>query len=248
MRLIYENGRKVGPDPAGFYVYHWRHAGVVRYVGKGVNGRWAAHAKLDMSEAVRKREYFARHLPEMECLVVADGLTEAEAGEREVADIRLYRLIDDGGTLLNSVIGAIGCGSRIRGETPWQGLPDYYRLYKRLAKEGHVTPNAVITRLIKENPKKPGSRGVPRITTNFLIFELYPPVGVPVTVGDHLAKAEAKGYGRTRIKGDLAYDLCRGYIRIDLPEGERVFPGHIIPTKALLDRLTREIESGEAAR
>jgi hypothetical protein len=241
MRLIYQNGCRVGDDPIGYYVYHWKHDGLVRYVGKGVDGRWAAHARLDMSEPVRKREYFAKYLLQMECWAVADGLTEAEAGDREVADIRIYQLLDEGGTLLNSVVGAVGCGPRVRGEKPWQGLPDYYRLYKRLAKEGHITPNAVIIRRIEENPKRPGTRGVPRITTNYKIFELYPPVGVPVTVAEHVAKAAAHGYPKTRIKGDLAYDLCRGYIAITLPEGEAIMPGYILPREDLLLRLTQEI-------
>jgi hypothetical protein len=36
MRLIYEKGRPIGPDPIGHYVYLWRDGDKDIYVGQGV--------------------------------------------------------------------------------------------------------------------------------------------------------------------------------------------------------------------
>jgi hypothetical protein len=51
MRLIYDCGQQVSPDPVGCYVYLWRHGGVGRYVGKGIHGRWREHLKPKRNDA-----------------------------------------------------------------------------------------------------------------------------------------------------------------------------------------------------
>ena len=75
MRLIYERDQRVGPDPVGYYVYLWRHGDIDRYVGKGANGRWAAHTKRGRNDSNQpKSRYFKEHLPEMTCFIIAEGL------------------------------------------------------------------------------------------------------------------------------------------------------------------------------
>ena len=100
---------------------------------------------------------------------------------------------------------------------------------------GLVTPNAVIWRIVADNPKTVG-------TANHQVFAPYPSVGVPVTVAEHVAKAAAHGFPASLMRGDFAHDLRRGYIEIALPEGGTILSGHILPTEELLRRLTREIE------
>jgi hypothetical protein len=59
-------------------------------------------------------EYRREHLAEMECFILAEGLTEIDAGAREVAEIDKRGLEKDkvGGTLLNDRRGSIIYGPR----------------------------------------------------------------------------------------------------------------------------------------
>jgi hypothetical protein len=139
MRLIYARDQRVGPDPVGYYVYLWRHDEIDRYVGKGANGRWVAHAKPDRNDAnQRKYRYFLKHLPEMTCFIIAEGLAaEADVGELEIAEIDLRGLEADGtGTLLNDRRGSVINGPR--------GRP-----------QGHPTPSSALHQAEAARPFHP---------------------------------------------------------------------------------------------
>jgi hypothetical protein len=237
-RLIYEKGRQVGPDPTGFYVYLWRHGEVDRYVGKGVNSRWAAHAKPnpkpDRSKSDwRKNNYFCEHLLEMTCFIIAEGLDEATAAAQEVTEIDARGLeINGAGTLLNARGGSVYNGSRgtLNSVENLGVLARRWRKLKR--REYRITPNALLRRAgltLTGNPKKPGGRGT-------MSIDLYPPPGETMTVEEMYAKGRANGFPDTNQHGHLAWDFVHGFIDLALPEGEDVMPGYILPTKELLER------------
>lgn len=118
MRVVFENGKQVGIDPTNHYVYLWRHGEIDRYVGKGVNGRWASHSRPNPNDPNDRNEpksrYFLAHLSEMTCHIIAEALRIDEANERETIEIRRRGYAANGtGTLLNAKRGAsIALGPR----------------------------------------------------------------------------------------------------------------------------------------
>jgi hypothetical protein len=233
MRLIYARGQRVGPDPVGCYVYLWRHGEIDRYVGKGANGRWAAHTKPDRNDSNQhKYRYFLNHLPEMACFIIAEGLAaEADVGELEIAEINRRGLEADGtGTLLNDRRGSVINGPRGKRDLKDTTLP--YQRYIKLKRQGPFTPNAVLWRAgraLTGNPKKPGSPGASYLNH-------YPPPGETTTVGEMLAKGRADGFRDKDQHAHLGWDFVHGFIELALPEGESVVPGHILPTRELVER------------
>jgi hypothetical protein len=110
MRIVFANGKQVGTHPVNHYVYLWRHGEVDRYVGKGVNDRWAAHTRPNPDDPNDRNEpksrYFLAHWREMTCHVIAESLRPDEANERETIEIRSRGYATNGtGTLLNAKRG-----------------------------------------------------------------------------------------------------------------------------------------------
>jgi hypothetical protein len=97
MRLIYEKGRTVGPDPIGHYVYLWRDGDTDKYVGQGVAYRWQHHLK-------RGDPYFLARGADMSCSILHEKLSVVEAGRLETHEIRCRT---GSGTLLNKTGGSI---------------------------------------------------------------------------------------------------------------------------------------------
>jgi hypothetical protein len=127
MRLIYERGQRIGPDPADFYVYLWTHDGVARYIGKGVNGRWADHLTPKRGDFPLKYRYFLKYLSEMACSIMADRLSEDEAAQLEIERINHHGFLADGsGTLLNARGGFHGPR---RTRAPREVLPEQGVVY-----------------------------------------------------------------------------------------------------------------------
>lgn len=156
MRLIYENGRQVGSEPVGFYVYLWRHDDVDRYVGKGVNRRWAAHINHDPDDNnQRKYRYFSQRVAEMACLILAEGLaSEEKMADRETAEIDLRGLMKDGtGPLLNDRRGGEFRGRRPRGS---QKVNDHVIAWRACK---HFPLNAKLEILSPVNPWRDNSPG-----------------------------------------------------------------------------------------
>ena len=80
MRILFDKGKQVGPDPITHYVYLWRHGKIDIYIGKGgVNGRWAAHMRASADDPNDRNEtktrYFLAHLAEMTCYIIAEELS-----------------------------------------------------------------------------------------------------------------------------------------------------------------------------
>ena len=82
MRLIYEKGRPVGPDPIGHYVYLWRDGDRDIYVGQGVAYRWEHHLKP------RDPKDFLAPSANMSCSILHENLSIVEAGRLETHEIR----------------------------------------------------------------------------------------------------------------------------------------------------------------
>jgi hypothetical protein len=138
MRLIYQNGQQVGPEPIGLYVYLWRHNGVDRYVGKGSNGRWLSHTDPKPNDRNQKKmRYFRRFRHQMECFIVAEDVpTQIEVADLEESETRQRGLRANGGPLLNARIGNAGRYPRHRKYTTakggahveaWKAQPDFPR-------------------------------------------------------------------------------------------------------------------------
>jgi hypothetical protein len=111
MRIIFENGKQVGPDPINHYVYLWRHGEIDTYVGRGFNRRWAAHTRPKPNDPNDRNEpkslYFLTHLPELTCHIIAEALRTDEANERETVEVRRRGYAANGtGTLLNAKRGS----------------------------------------------------------------------------------------------------------------------------------------------
>ena len=105
------------------------HGETGRYVGHGAKRRWAAHRKPDRNDSnQRKYHYFRKHLPEMTCFIIVEGLgAEADAAEREIAEIDQRGLEVDGtGTLLNDRRGSVIKGPR--GKRDLKDTPIPYQL------------------------------------------------------------------------------------------------------------------------
>jgi hypothetical protein len=234
MRQIYPLDQRVGPDPVGYYVYLWRHGDIDRYVGKGTNGRWEAHTKPRRSDHNQsKYRYFLQHRLDMDCFIIAEGLaTEADAGELEIVEIDRRGLEADGtGTLLNDRRGSVI--NRPRGE---RDRKKRLRLDQKLKLQGPWSPNAVLRRggkALKGNPKPSNSPG------GSYIDQHYPPPGETTTIGELFAKARADGFTDNDQYGHLCWDFERAFIEVALPDEELVMPGHILPTRELLDRLAQ---------
>lgn len=111
MRILFDKGKQVGPDPITHYVYLWRHGKIDIYIGKGgVNGRWAAHMRASADDPNDRNEtktrYFLAHLAEMTCYIIAEELRTDEATERETVEIRRRGYAANGtGTLRNAKRG-----------------------------------------------------------------------------------------------------------------------------------------------
>jgi hypothetical protein len=235
MRLIYERGQTVGPNPTGGYVYLWSHDGVPRYVGRGSQGRWSAHLIPTRDDFPPRRRYFEQYLPEMACWILKDSLSDAEEAQLEIDTIDRHGFDADGtGKLLNARRGSVVSTSRGSGNKK----AFYIRLWRRLKKEGKIAPNAVIERLIDHNPKKNGPMGPSYSYEN---FELYPAPGERVTVAEHNAKAFNEGFTARQQHEHLTYDATNGFIAVTLSEDAPLGPGFIVPTKDLLYRLALEI-------
>jgi len=96
MRLIYEKGRAVGPDPIGHYVYLWREGDKNVYVGRGVAYRWEHHLKPR-----DPKEFFANSA-NMSCSILHENLSLVEARTLETREIGRRP------GLLNKMGGSIG--------------------------------------------------------------------------------------------------------------------------------------------
>jgi hypothetical protein len=214
MRLIYEHGKKIEPDPKGFYVYLWMHNEVARYVGKGVNSRWASHSKPRRNDSNQpKYRYFLKHVAEMTCFVIAEGLTEAEAANLEIAEIDLRGLEVNGtGTLLNDRRGSVVYGPRGKRDLKDTTIP-YQRWIER--KRQPIPLNAMLRRAgptLTGNPKKPGSPGAAYIDL------FYPPLGKTVTIAELLAKGRHAGLTDRQQLDHITWDHSHGFIELTLPD------------------------------
>jgi hypothetical protein len=214
-RLIYQNDRQVGADPEGSYVYLWRHGATDRYVGKGVNGRWAYHLTEGVNADTNrpKARYFAEHGAAMECRIVAEGLTETEAAKVELAEINARGLLADGtGTLLNSYRGSVVYGPRRpKGERLADPRSTWERMKARIAQG--INMNARIRRLaptIGRNPKSPNCAG-------YAFIELYPPAGETISIADMLEIGRKHGFKDRSSLMHTAWDIEKGYIAIEEP-------------------------------
>jgi hypothetical protein len=155
MRLIYTNGRRVGSDPKGQYVYLWRDD-ADRYVGRGVNGRWAAHLKVGASDSNQvKSRYFAENAAKLDCYILVEGLRDEGASATiEMAEIVMRR---PAGTLLNDKNGSTFYGRAAPGQStasvspPWQAVLD-------MRKKGTSPPMRCCVALVPPCTATPRSR------------------------------------------------------------------------------------------
>jgi hypothetical protein len=235
MRLIYQNGQRVGPNPAGYYVYLWRRGADDIYVGRGGGsaGRWSDHlAASPNDDNQRKARYFAQHKGEMDAFIIVEGLaSEAEAAAREDAE-KVAR--DSGGTLLNKRAAAAFYGRAPNGQRTSPN-PFDNRLWRRLKKEGRFAPNALVWALVADCDRKDGVGGRRHFET------VYPPIGERITVAEVLKRGADEGFTPGQQRDHMACDFCRGLIGIALPDGETLTPGDVVPTKALVAKLALEI-------
>jgi hypothetical protein len=224
VRLIYENGQRIGFDPVGHYIYLWRHGEIDRYVGKGIYGRWASHTKPNRNDMnQRKYRYFLQHLPVMTYFIIVDGLVEKDAGELEIVEIDRRGLEVDGtGTLLNARRGSVVNGPR--GKRDLKDMSQSHQLWVKLKQLGPFTPNAVLRRAgraLLGNPKRGSGASY---------LDHYPPPGETTTVGELMAKGRADNFTDRDQHEHLAWDFVHGFIELTLPDGQEVAPGHILPT------------------
>jgi hypothetical protein len=204
MRLIYEGGQTVGPEPVGYYVYLWRHHGADRYVGKGVNGRWLAHAvPMPNDSNQRKYRYFRDHIAEMSCFIIAEGLSELEAFQREIEEIDHRGFAASGtGTLLNDRRGSSMGPRRSEGPRTAKEHVDAWRAQPLFPRE------AAIRFLSDVNPWGANVPG----------REFYKTVLAkrPATVGEMLDLAAVAGWRAVQAQGHLRWLYTRGdYVEID---------------------------------
>jgi hypothetical protein len=207
MRLIYQNGRQVGPEPVGCYVYLWRHGNVDRYVGRGVNSRWLSHAKPDRNDRNQSKAlYFRQHGHEMTCHILAEGLDRWKVGEREWNEIESRGcLIDDGGPLLNDPKARRAVAPRMRNESERRHqTTQHYLDFKSVA----FPETATLKYRSDRNPWKENTGGHPFYA---LILKER-----PGTIGEALDLAEAAGWGRKQAYDHLRWLYTWGdYIAID---------------------------------
>ena len=123
LRLIYDKGQRVGPDPVDYYVYLWRGGKIDRYVGKGKGDQWRTHLKTSANDSNQlKMRYFRRYKDKIACFIIVENLTEVDAGDRECAEIDRRGLKKNGtGTLLNDRRGSAIYGPR--GKRAFTDLP-----------------------------------------------------------------------------------------------------------------------------
>ncbi|HEY2243433.1 MAG TPA: hypothetical protein VGH47_04315 [Xanthobacteraceae bacterium] len=215
-RLIYEKGLRVGPDPAGHYVYLWSHDGVARYVGRGRENargrpRWLAHATPKVNASNQPwRLYSEKHVREMSCSIVAEGRDdESAAADIEAAEIARHGLLkDETGTLLNdkrgsAFYGRVGKGQRT---STYPGHQEWVKIRNA----GRFPLDAVLRRVVHGNPKKPGSPGAAYI-------ELYPQPGETIIVREIYERGRAKGLTDAQQHNHLSWDLLHGFIEIVKP-------------------------------
>jgi hypothetical protein len=207
MRLIYEGGQKVGPDPVGCYVYLWRHDDIDRYVGKGVSGRWADHATPDRNDRnQRKYHYFCEHGHEMTCHILAEGLGRWEVAPRELDEIRSRGFLADGsGTLLNDPKARRVTAPRMRneGERRHQ-TTQHYLDFKAVS----LPETATLEYLSDRNPWNMNTGGHPFYA---LILEKR-----PTTIGGALDLSVAAGWKKKQAYDHLRWLYTWGdYIAID---------------------------------
>jgi hypothetical protein len=223
VRLIYQNGKQIGSAAIDSYVYLWRHGEIDIYVGKGVNGRWTSHLKYSRNGGNQpKCIYFRDHGPELSCFILAEGMSDTEAGNMEIAEIAQRGLkIRGTGTLLNDRDGSAIYGPKGKRDIRSMGLPHQRWIAQR--DRGPLAPDTSIRRAgraLYNNPKKPGCGGAEYID------HCYPPAGVTITIEELMAKGRAEGFTDRQQHGHLAWDLTHGFIEVVLPESEQVEPGH----------------------
>jgi hypothetical protein len=159
---------------------------------------------------------------------------EADAGEREIAEIDWRGLEVDGtGTLLSDRRGSVINGPRDKRDL--NDIPVSNQLCMKLKQLGPFTPNAVLRRAglaLTGNPKKPDSPGASYLN-------LYPPPGETTTIAELLAKGREDGFRDKSQHDHLRWDYVHGFIELTLLDGESVMPGHILPTRELVARLRK---------
>jgi hypothetical protein len=207
MRLIYENGQKIGPDPTGCYVYLWRHREIDRYVGKGVNGRWASDATPDRSDRdQRKYHYFREHGHEMIRHILAEGLDRWEVAPRELDEIGSRGFLADGtGTLLNDPKARRAMAPRMRNESERRHqTTQHYLDFKAVS----FPETATLEYRSDKNPWRANIGGHP-----FYALIL---AKCPATTGAALDLAEAAGWRRKQAYDHLRWLYTWGdYIAVD---------------------------------
>jgi hypothetical protein len=77
--------------PKGYYVYEIAVNGVVRYVGKGSNGRVFSHFREGRSEFAKKLRHAVRRGDEVKYRIVQQGLTNKEAFTLETKRMCSYQ-------------------------------------------------------------------------------------------------------------------------------------------------------------
>ena len=226
MTWLFRDGVQLTKNPAGTYVYRWWHLDVPRYVGVGKGSRWRSHLDGTRDVNPKKADYFILHRTALACETVQAELTKEEAHELESDLIREHGLLDAGGTLLNWMLGAAAP------KRTGRGTPASKRLYFALMKLPPFAPNAIITVCSPNNPKRLDTGG----WTN---FELYPPCGKSISVGEHNDVAKAHGFiGRSQHE-HLCWDAAHRFISVALPDGESAPAGTTVPTEEFM----REIET-----
>ena len=242
-RLIFDHGKQVGEEPAAHYVYLWTDAdGTPRYPGRsGLPLRWKEHydhAHIKRLEFPFKRQYFKKHRHEMQCWMIAEGISEAETADLEIQLTDRYGYAwekRNPGLLVNAKRGSIVTTGRKK-------PPAFHiRLWRRVMREGQVAPNGVVERIIGYNPKKDHGNGI--VSFSHENFDLYLPPGKRITVAKHNKKAfEADPpFSPSEQHDHLCYDATVGFIAIRLPKNRKLAPGFMVPTKELLHRLALEV-------
>jgi hypothetical protein len=237
MRLIYERGQEVGPRPAGYYVYVWRHdENNTEYVGSGRKHRWKDHTKPNRSDDNQKKDrYFRKHLQAMTCSIIIEGLaTEADAREREEIERDLRERA--GTHLLNKRRVACITGPRGKRDLSSRSVPNqlWVRL-RNLLREHPITPNAILRRRVGGGYEKRGGGAE--------YMKLYPAPGESIMVADMLARGRADEFRDRDQRGHLAWDFVHGFFDLILPEGETIHPGHCLPSEEMVREWRREIEA-----
>jgi hypothetical protein len=144
-----------------------------------------------------------------------------------------YKLIDDGGTLLND---------RYAESIPASPRGDRKESYKdrlwRLLRAMPITPNALFMRVIPRDTRDQNSPG-------FAYAErFYPAFGTSITYVELLENGEAGKFGIIEQIKHITWDFMKNKVAFALPVGATIVLDHILPTIELLRELALQLADG----